>query len=149
MRQGESFVTLPLPALLPLPNVTRLAPVVQAISAHTIAGEVASRLLLTTGLAHLRNCICLFSRMLATTPKQMFACYSNQYRCLRFLAWLQLLPACHTLNPPLTKKAGCVPSAGVFDMMLAKNQRFKSASMAEYAESILRSAVRTIPLHQQ
>lgn len=55
MRQGKAVVTLPLSALLPLPDVTRLAPVIQAISAHAVSGEVASRLLLATRLAHLPN----------------------------------------------------------------------------------------------
>ena len=55
MWQAEGGVTLPLSALLPLPDVTRLAPVVQAVSAHAVACEVSSRLLLTTRFAHLPN----------------------------------------------------------------------------------------------
>lgn len=46
---------LPLPTLLTLPDVAGLAPIVQPILAHAIAGEVASRLLLPTGLAYLHT----------------------------------------------------------------------------------------------
>lgn len=52
-RHGVGFITLPLPALLALPDVTLLAPVVQAITPHPVASELTSRLLLATGLAHL------------------------------------------------------------------------------------------------
>ena len=50
---GVGFTTLPLPALLALPDVTLLAPVVQAITPHPVASELTGRLLLSTGLAHL------------------------------------------------------------------------------------------------
>ena len=50
---GVGLITLPLPALLALPDVTLLAPVVQAITPHPVASELTGRLLLSTRLAHL------------------------------------------------------------------------------------------------
>ncbi len=44
----RGLITLPLTPLLAFPDVTCLAPVVQAISAHAVACEITGRLLLTT-----------------------------------------------------------------------------------------------------
>ena len=51
---GVGFISLPLPALLALPDVTLLAPVVQAITSHPVASELTGRLLLSTRFANLR-----------------------------------------------------------------------------------------------
>jgi len=45
---GIGFVPLPLSPLLALPYVTCFAPVVQAVAAHAVPGEVTGRLLLAT-----------------------------------------------------------------------------------------------------
>ena len=50
---GVGFIALPLPALLALPDVALLAPIVQAITPHAVASELTGRLLLSTRLAHL------------------------------------------------------------------------------------------------
>ena len=67
-RHGVGLIAFPFPAFLALPDVTLLAPVVQAIPPHAVAGELAGWLLLSTGLAHLqlRQSIMLMSTASAT-----------------------------------------------------------------------------------
>ncbi len=42
------LITLPLTPLLAFPDITCLAPVVQAVSTHAVAREITGKLLLTT-----------------------------------------------------------------------------------------------------
>ena len=72
---GVGFITLPLPALLALPDVALLAPVVQAITPHPVTSELTGRLLLSTGLAHLP----LYRGKITQQSTMHECCSPNQY----------------------------------------------------------------------